>query len=115
MWVEEEDPTSAAINPPLYYLFVSSMFMFCFFIWAGDGNGIKALNHTTHSSPSRASAAVDSIAVVTVFTIYNSSTSNGHVEDQFSNLVTVGNASYTKFERSMAILNVFINFIQVLV
>lgn len=76
----------------------------------GSGNGIKALNHTTHSS--RASAAVDSIAVVTVFTIYNSSTSNRHVEDQFSNSVTVGNASYTKFERSMAVLNVFINFIQ---
>ncbi|CAB4313632.1 unnamed protein product [Prunus armeniaca] len=74
--------------------------------------GIKALNQTHSSASSHVSSGVDDIAFVTVFTIYNS-TVNGLAEDQLSHLVTVGNASYTKVERSMAILNVFINFIQV--
>ncbi|KAJ1408490.1 Nucleotide-diphospho-sugar transferase [Sesbania bispinosa] len=70
--------------------------------------GTKALNRT-HSSNSR--LGVDgSITFVTVFTIYNSSLNN--VEDKSSNTV-VGNASYNKVERSMAVLNVFVNFIQV--
>ncbi|CAL9000602.1 unnamed protein product [Prunus brigantina] len=74
--------------------------------------GIKALNQTHSSASSHVSSGVDDIAFVTVFTIYNS-TVNGRADDQLSLLVTVGNASYTKVERSMAILNVFINFIQV--
>ncbi|KAI5323490.1 hypothetical protein L3X38_032562 [Prunus dulcis] len=74
--------------------------------------GIKALNQTHSSASSHVSSGVDDIAFVTVFTIYNS-TVNGRADDQLSHLVTVGNASYTKVERSMAILNVFINFIQV--
>ncbi|KAG7998364.1 hypothetical protein I3843_01G255400 [Carya illinoinensis] len=73
--------------------------------------GIKAVNKT-HSPTSHISIGRESIAFVTVFAIHNSSP-NTHVDDRSSNLVTVGNASYSKVERSMAILNVFINFIQV--
>ncbi|XP_021802787.1 uncharacterized protein LOC110746867 [Prunus avium] len=74
--------------------------------------GTKALNQTHSSASSHVSSGVDDIAFVTVFTIYNS-TINGRADNQLSQLVTVGNASYNKVERSMAILNVFINFIQV--
>lgn len=70
--------------------------------------GSKALNRT-HSSNGR--LGVDgSIAFVTVFTIYNSSVDK--LDDKSSNTI-VGNASYNKVDRSMAVLNVFINFIQV--
>ncbi|KAK8464173.1 hypothetical protein PHAVU_011G138100 [Phaseolus vulgaris] len=69
--------------------------------------GIKALNRT-HSSESR-SGVDGSITFVTVFTIYNTSIND---MDDRSNTI-VGNASYNKFGRSMAVLNVFINFIQV--
>ncbi|GLU00458.1 hypothetical protein SLE2022_178270 [Rubroshorea leprosula] len=69
--------------------------------------GVKALNKTPFSTPSRTLNVGHSIAFVTVFTIYNTP------NERLSNLVTVvGNASYSKSERSMAILNVFINFIQ---
>lgn len=74
--------------------------------------GIKALNKTHFSTSSHTSKSGENIAFVTVFAIYNSSL-NVNVDDRSSNLVTVGNASYTKVERSMAILNIFINFIQV--
>jgi len=71
--------------------------------------GSKALNRT-HSS--NGGLGVDgSITFVTVFTIYNSSLDG--VDDKSSNTF-VGNASYNKVERSMAVLNVFINFIQVI-
>ncbi|KAK9266965.1 hypothetical protein L1049_012634 [Liquidambar formosana] len=73
--------------------------------------GIKALNKTHFSTSSHTSDFGENISFVTVFTIYNSSL-DGHV-DRSSNLVTVGNTSYNKVERSMAILNGFINFIQV--
>lgn len=66
--------------------------------------GTKALSKI-HTSSSRAASDEESIAFVTVFTVYNSSMDGYRV--------TVGNASYSKMERSMAILNVFINFIQV--
>jgi hypothetical protein len=75
--------------------------------------GIKALNKTHFSNSSHTSKSGENIAFVTVFAIYNSSL-NVNVDDRSSNLVTVGNASYTKVERSMAILNIFINFIQVI-
>ncbi|GKU88401.1 hypothetical protein SLEP1_g2670 [Rubroshorea leprosula] len=69
--------------------------------------GVKALNKTPFSTPSRTLNVGHSIAFVTVFTIYNTP------NERLSNLVTVvGNASYSKSERSMAILNVFINLIQ---
>ncbi|CAN1308099.1 hypothetical protein LINPERPRIM_LOCUS27242, partial [Linum perenne] len=71
--------------------------------------GSRALNRT-HSQTS--SNAGDGVSLVTVFTIYNSSV-NVHGDDsRSSDMVTVGNASYSKTERSMSILNVFINFIQ---
>ncbi|KAI5422218.1 hypothetical protein KIW84_045615 [Lathyrus oleraceus] len=65
--------------------------------------GSKALNRT-HSSNDR--LGVDgSITFVTVFTIYNSSLDR--VDDKSSKTV-VGNTSYNKMGRSMAVLNVFI-------
>lgn len=70
--------------------------------------GLKALNKTSF----QASSIGNSISFVTVFTIYNTSL-DVPVDSRASNMVTVGNASYSKTERSMAILNVFINFIQV--
>lgn len=72
--------------------------------------GTKALNRTRTSNGM--SRLEDNIAFVTVFTIYNSSVSS--VDDRSSNTV-VGDASYNKVERSMAVLNVFINFIQVII
>jgi hypothetical protein len=71
--------------------------------------GIKALNKSIFSHISRGG---ENIAFVTVFAIYNSSP-NIHVDGK-SDLVIVGNTSYSKVERSMAILNVFIDFIQVI-
>ncbi|KAK6260821.1 hypothetical protein QQP08_002143 [Theobroma cacao] len=86
---------------------------------AGEGlpnrlqcQGVKALNKPYFSNPSHASGVGDGIAFVTVFTIYNNSP-DSLVNSRSSNLVTVGNASYSKSDRSMAILNTFINFIQV--
>ncbi|KAJ9680709.1 hypothetical protein PVL29_019890 [Vitis rotundifolia] len=73
--------------------------------------GTKALNKTHPATSSHESNFGESIALITVFTIYNSSLAL-HADGRSSDLVTVGNASYSKAERSMAILNVFINFIQ---
>lgn len=61
--------------------------------------------HSDHIRPR------ESVAFVTVFTIYNSTDKLANV--QSDDHVTVGTISYTKGERSLAILNVFINFIQV--
>ncbi|KAF8379299.1 hypothetical protein HHK36_028732 [Tetracentron sinense] len=74
--------------------------------------GLKALNKTHFSTPSNTSNVRDTISFVTVFAIYNTSHSTV-VDSRTSDLVTVGSTSYSKVERSMAILNVFINFIQV--
>ncbi|XWS45920.1 hypothetical protein CRYUN_Cryun14cG0020700 [Craigia yunnanensis] len=63
------------------------------------------------SNPSNASGVADGIAFVTVF--YHLYSPDILVNSRSSNLVTVGNASFGKSERSMAILNVFINFIKV--
>lgn len=71
--------------------------------------GLKALNKTHVQSSSDIPNASDSVSFVTVFTIYNTSFSARTDVD----MVTVGNSSYSKIERSMAVLNVFINFIQV--
>lgn len=72
--------------------------------------GTKALNKT-HLPSSNLSYKGDSVAFVTVFTVYNTSL-DSHPDGRSVNLIKVGNASYSKTERSMAILNVFINFIQ---
>lgn len=55
---------------------------------------------------------VESITFVTVFTIYNSSVSN---ENERSSNTVIGGSSYTKVQRSMAVLNVFIDFIEVVI
>ncbi|XP_058093368.1 uncharacterized protein LOC131239605 isoform X3 [Magnolia sinica] len=73
--------------------------------------GLKALNKT-HSLPSsRMLSSSDNISFVTVFAVYNSSQIACR-DDKLCNTVIVGNASYNKVERSMAILDTFINFIQ---
>ncbi|GMH00593.1 hypothetical protein Nepgr_002432 [Nepenthes gracilis] len=73
--------------------------------------GTKALNKTRHSSLFHASHPGGSIAFVSVFTVYNASI-NRRLKRPDSDSVTVGNVSYTKSERSMAILDVFARFIQ---
>ena len=97
------------IQSPFIGYLLCLMYVSCFIYAAG----IKALNQTHFSTSSHTSRSGENIAFVTVFTIYNSSL-NVNVNDRSSNLVTVGNASYSKVERSMAILNIFINFIQVI-
>ncbi|XP_039163708.1 uncharacterized protein LOC120290916 isoform X1 [Eucalyptus grandis] len=74
--------------------------------------GVKALNKTHFSASSNRSYVAESIAFVTVFTVYNSSDISK--TSGSSDVTTVGNSSYNKVERSIAILNVFINFIQVI-
>lgn len=85
---------------------------------AGEGlpdrlqcQGVKALNKTHFSASSNRSYVAESIAFVTVFTVYNSSDISK--TSGSSDVTTVGNSSYNKVERSIAVLNVFINFIQV--
>ncbi|KAK3133969.1 hypothetical protein QOZ80_6AG0543400 [Eleusine coracana subsp. coracana] len=71
--------------------------------------GLKALNKIRISSYGNYSG--DRISFVTVFTTYSSGPAvDGKVP---SDTVTVGNRSYGKVERSMAILDTFISFIQV--
>ncbi|KAF8380444.1 hypothetical protein HHK36_027931 [Tetracentron sinense] len=74
--------------------------------------GLKALNKTHFPTSYHVSNSRDTISFVTVFAIYGTSQYT-HVDGRSSDLVTIGNTSYSKLERSMAILNVFINFIQV--
>ncbi|KAJ4956289.1 hypothetical protein NE237_013072 [Protea cynaroides] len=74
--------------------------------------GLKALNKTHFSSSSNVDISRDAISFVTVFAVYNISP-HSYEDDKLSNLVTIGNTSYSKAERSMAILHVFINFVQV--
>ncbi|XAR63178.1 hypothetical protein NMG60_11023027 [Bertholletia excelsa] len=86
---------------------------------AGEGlhdrlqcQGIRALNRTHFSASVDNSRFGENIVFVTVFATYNSSIDR-LVNGKSRELVTVGNISYNKLERSMAILDVFINFIQV--
>lgn len=56
------------------------------------------------------SGAGNGVSFVTVFTVYNASLGNA----KSSNMVSVvGNVTYSKPERSMAVLNAFAYFIQV--
>ncbi|KAI3944757.1 hypothetical protein MKW92_004419 [Papaver armeniacum] len=68
----------------------------------------KALNKDQFSALPQIPNSEDTVSIVTVFTIYNTSAG-----EKSSKLVTVGETSYTKMERSLAILDVFINFIKV--
>ncbi|VFQ84761.1 unnamed protein product [Cuscuta campestris] len=72
--------------------------------------GNKALNRT-HSPTSGNSLFGDNVSLVTVFATYDAPV-DSQSNDRLANMVTVGNVSYSKMERSIAILNVFINFIQ---
>ncbi|KAJ0582384.1 putative nucleotide-diphospho-sugar transferase [Helianthus annuus] len=83
---------------------------------AGEGlpnrlqcKGHKALNKSHISSSSNTSNGGDGVTFVTVFTVYNSSVGSGSSESTM-----VGKVSYNKVDRSMAILNTFINFIQLM-
>ncbi|XP_039142857.1 uncharacterized protein LOC120280174 isoform X3 [Dioscorea cayenensis subsp. rotundata] len=77
--------------------------------------GLKAMNGIHSSNTNRESNNCDTVTFVTVFTVYNShlKTESAKVDDKSLGTVTVGNTSYTKTERSMAVLNIFVNFIQV--
>ncbi|CAI9781590.1 unnamed protein product [Fraxinus pennsylvanica] len=74
--------------------------------------GTKALNKTSIRTFSNDSHSEDLVVFVTVFATYNS-TVDWRVNGRPVDLVTIGDTSYNKVERSMAILNVFTNFIQV--
>ncbi|PIA38184.1 hypothetical protein AQUCO_02800087v1 [Aquilegia coerulea] len=74
--------------------------------------GLKALNKTHLPNMSHTPDYKDTVSMVTVFTVYNTSVS-ARANDRSNEMVTVGNTSYSKTERSMAVLNAFINFIQV--
>lgn len=85
---------------------------------AGEGlpnrlhcQGVKALNKTRSSTSLTNSRLGENISIVTVFTSYNSSTDR-KITGQLRESVTVGHVSYNKVERALAILDVFINFIQ---
>lgn len=78
-------------------------------IWFSLCSGLKALNNIGVSTEGNCSG--EHISFVTVFTTYNSvPDGDGKVP---SDTVIVGNHSYSKKERSMAILNTFISFIKV--
>ncbi|XP_076942428.1 uncharacterized protein LOC143612285 [Bidens hawaiensis] len=83
---------------------------------AGEGlpnrlqcKGNNALNKARISASSNVSNGGDGVSFVTVFTVYNST-----VGGTLSESTTVGGVSYNKVDRSMAILNTFINFIQLM-
>ncbi|XP_020250795.1 uncharacterized protein LOC109828167 isoform X2 [Asparagus officinalis] len=70
--------------------------------------GLKAVNMDDASRSRGAISGSDAVSFVTVFTVYN-----GSVRSEPTSLVTVGNVSYSKEERSLAILHTFVDFIQV--
>ncbi|KAL8161079.1 hypothetical protein V2J09_012568 [Rumex salicifolius] len=75
--------------------------------------GTKALNSTHSKSSAHVSISEESIAFVTVFSIYKPS-GTGDAGRSSSNRVVVGNFSFSnRVERSMAILDTYIQFIQV--
>ncbi|WCJ22875.1 hypothetical protein M5689_004940 [Euphorbia peplus] len=74
--------------------------------------GTKALNKSVFLASSSSSSVRDSVTFVSVFTIYNTSL-DSRTGSVSSSSVKVGNVLYSKTEKSLAILNVFINFIQV--
>nr|GMD44116.1 uncharacterized LOC101245780 [Ipomoea batatas] len=74
--------------------------------------GNKALNRT-HFPASGNSGSGDTVSFVTVFATYDAPVDTQRNERLVNLVTTVGNTSYSKVERSLAILDVFINFIQV--
>ncbi|XP_023539988.1 uncharacterized protein LOC111800502 [Cucurbita pepo subsp. pepo] len=75
-------------------------------------SGTKALNGTHFPTTPHSANTRDNVHFVTVFTVYNAS-QDSKVISRSTDVVKVGDASYNKVERSMAVLNVFIDFIQV--
>jgi len=71
-------------------------------------SGLKAVNKDDSSRSRQQFNTSDAVSFVTVFTVYNST-----LTSESSSLVTVGDISYSKQERSLAILNTFLDFIQV--
>ncbi|WOK93879.1 hypothetical protein Cni_G02580 [Canna indica] len=89
---------------------------------AGEGlpgrlqcQGLKAVNKIHSSRSYKGVQNRDDISFVTVYTVYNGSreSDSAKMNSKFSEVVTIGNNSYNKAERSMAILKAFIYFIQV--
>lgn len=78
--------------------------------------GLKAINKIQSSSSYKDVQMKDTISFVTVYTVYSNSngSDSSRMDNKLSDLVTIGNKSYNKVERSMAILNAFIDFIQVI-
>ncbi|XP_073110841.1 uncharacterized protein [Elaeis guineensis] len=72
--------------------------------------GLKAMNKIHMRRTGQNLQSSDFVSFVTVYTIYNSSLK---LDSTRTDVVNVGNISYSKAERSMAILNTFINFVQV--
>lgn len=77
------------------------------------GTGVKAISKIPKLHSSHPSGFQESISIVTFFVAYNNTLFKKNTPDKFSERVTVGNTSYDKAGRSLAILNVFVNFIQV--
>lgn len=76
--------------------------------------GLKAINKL-HSLKSNQDIQIgDRVSFVIVYTVYNNSygSDSARMDDKLSDIVTVGSNFYNKVERSMAILNAFIEFIQ---
>jgi hypothetical protein len=73
-------------------------------------SGLKAVNKISLASERKDSG--EPVSFVTVFATYNSHPAGAAKVP--SDAVTVGKHSYSKVERSMAILNTFVSFIQVL-
>ncbi|XP_020696830.1 uncharacterized protein LOC110109943 isoform X1 [Dendrobium catenatum] len=77
--------------------------------------GLKAMNLIILPSSQKNLDTSEKVSFVSVFTVYNSShrTEVESINENFDSKVIVGRTSYTRTERSMAILKTFINFIQV--
>ncbi|XP_038985196.1 uncharacterized protein LOC103702047 [Phoenix dactylifera] len=73
-------------------------------------HGLKAVNKIHSTSKGQNLQSSDVVSFVTVYAVYNSSLK---LDSTHTDVVNVGNISYSKAERSVAILNTFINFIQV--
>ncbi|XP_020583687.1 uncharacterized protein LOC110026849 [Phalaenopsis equestris] len=77
--------------------------------------GLKAMNRILLPSLQKNLDISERVSFVSMFTVYNSSRrlKMESVDNNMDGKVIIGNTSYTKPERSIAILNTFINFIQV--
>ncbi|CAL9100907.1 unnamed protein product [Musa textilis] len=80
-----------------------------------SSDSLRAVKKIHSSSSQQNLQTRDGISFVTVYTIYNSSigSDSSRIHDGSSELVTVANSSDSIAERSVAILNVFIDVIQV--